>query len=214
MCVADFLRGVEVYGETVLEVMGDKAQKLEWPGYGFYMEVPDEALPLGVTASVGVKVILAGQFKLPKNTQLISAIYCISFSRDFLKEVAINIRHFAVMMSEKQCSKFRFIVAECSQREPPYNFQKCEGLFAKHTQFTAIELKCCPLTLVGAIGPENTEMRFMCHKFYKPRPGPGNLKVDLVFVVTYYHELFLEVHARLLDAILPIFCINFHFAIR
>ena len=29
MCVADFLRGVEVYGETVLEIVGDKPQKLD-----------------------------------------------------------------------------------------------------------------------------------------------------------------------------------------
>ena len=32
-----YLRGVDVYEETVLEVVGDKLQKLEWPGYGFYV---------------------------------------------------------------------------------------------------------------------------------------------------------------------------------
>ena len=193
MCVAGFLRGVEVYEETVLEVVGDKAQKLKWAGYGFYMEVPNGALPPAVTASVGVKVILTSQLKLPRNTQLISAIYCISFSKNFLKKVAINTQHFAVMMSEKQCSKFRFIVTECSLKELPYDFQKCEGLFTKHTQFAAIKLKRCLTlcTLVGEIGPENTEMHFMCHKFYKPIPG--TLKVGLVFVVTYDHELFLKV---------------------
>ena len=200
MCVATgFLCGVEVYGETVLDVVGDKAQKLKWPGYGFYMEIPDGALPPGVTAIVGVKMILSGQFKLPRNTRVISAMYCISFSKNFLKKVAINIRHFAVTMSEKRCSEFRFIVAEFSQKELPYNFQKCEGLFAKDSQFAAIKLNLrCPFTLVGEIGPENTEMRFLCLKFYKPIPG--TLKVDMVFVVTYNDELFLEVHAHLLDA--------------
>ena len=64
----DFLRGAEVYGETVLEVVGDKPQKLEWAGYGFYIEVPEGALAADVTASVGVKVILGGQFKLPENS--------------------------------------------------------------------------------------------------------------------------------------------------
>ena len=34
-----------VYGEIVQEVMGNK---LEWPGYGFYMEVPDGVLATGV----------------------------------------------------------------------------------------------------------------------------------------------------------------------
>ena len=77
---ADFLRGVEVYRETVLEVVGDKPQKVEWPGYGFFIEVPEGAVLPGVTASVGVKVILAGQFKFPENSQLISAIYWVSSS--------------------------------------------------------------------------------------------------------------------------------------
>ena len=100
----DFLRGVEVCGETVLEVVGDKPQKVEWPGYGFYIEVPEGALPPGVTASVGVKVILAGQFKLPENRQLISAIYWVSSSEMFLEKVAVNIQHCAFIRSEEQCS--------------------------------------------------------------------------------------------------------------
>ena len=57
-CMADFLRGVEVYKETVLEVVGDKSQKVEWPGYRFFIEIPEGAVPPGVY--VGVKVILAG----------------------------------------------------------------------------------------------------------------------------------------------------------
>ena len=108
------LRGVEVCGETVLEVVGDKSQKLEWPGYGFYLEVPDGALPPGVTASVAVKVILAGQFKFPEDSQLISAIYWISASKEFLKDVAVNIQHCAVIRSEEEGLKFRFIIAKCS----------------------------------------------------------------------------------------------------
>ena len=57
-----------------------------------YLEVPHGALPpRHVTASVGVKVILADQFQLPKDRQLISAMYWISSSEVFLKEVAVNI---------------------------------------------------------------------------------------------------------------------------
>ena len=39
-----------ICGESVHEVMGDKSQKIEWSGYGLYLEVPNEALPPGVTA--------------------------------------------------------------------------------------------------------------------------------------------------------------------
>ena len=189
MCVAGFLCWLEVYGETVLEVVGDNPQKLEWPGYAFYMEVPDKVFATGVTASVGVKVILSSQIKLPDNRQLISAIYWISSSEVFLKEVAVNIQHFAVITSEEQCSKFRFVIAKCSQKELPYTFREREGSFNPHTQYGAIKLK--QFSLVGETSPEDTELRFTSLKFYKPIPG--TLKVDFIFVVVCNHEIFLEV---------------------
>ena len=148
----DYLRGVEVYRETVLEVVGDKPQKLEWPGYGFYIEVPEGALAPGVTASVGVKVILAGQFKLPENSQLISAIYWIYTSEVFLKEVAVNIQHCADLKNEEQCSKCKFIIAKCSQKELPYTFKEKEGLFNPYTQYATIKLK--RFSCVGETAPE------------------------------------------------------------
>ena len=190
MCVAGFLRGVEVYRETVLEVVGDKPQKLEWPGYGFYMEVPDGALAPGVTASVAVKVILSGPFKLPENTQLISAIYWISSSKVFLKKVAVNIQHFAVITSKKQCSKFSFIFAKSSQKELPYTFHEREGSFNPQTQYGTIMVN--HFCLLGMIGPEDTELCFTSLKFYKPISSTAPI-ADYVFVVVYNHDIFLQV---------------------
>ena len=189
----DFLRGVKVYGEMLLEAMGDKSQKLEWPGYGFYIEVPDGALAPGVTASVAVKVILGGQFKLPdENSQLISAIYWIASSKEFLKEVTVNIQHYAVITSEEQCSKFRFIVAKCSQEVLPYTFREKEGLFSAHTQYGAIKLK--RFSMIGETAPKGTDLRITSLKFYKPKPNTRPLLVDFDFVVLYHHEPFLKVY--------------------
>ena len=188
---ADFLRGVEVSGETVLEFVGDKPQKLNWPGYGFYIEVPEGALPPGVTASVGVKIIMNGQFKLPENSQLISAVYWISSSVLFLKTVAVNIQHCAVIRSEEQCSKCKFIIAKCSQEVLPYSFKEKEGLFNAHTQYATIKLK--QFSLVGATGPEDTELRYMGLKFYKPIPY--TVRVDFIFVVIRNLEAELKVCA-------------------
>ena len=137
--IPDFLRGVEVCAETVLEVVGDKPQKVEWPDYGFYIEVPEGALPHGVTAYVRLKVILTGQFKLPENRQLISAFYWVSSSKVFRKNVAVNIQHCAVIENEEQ--DFRFIIAKCSQKELPYTFKEFEGLFNPCTQYATIKLK-------------------------------------------------------------------------
>ena len=183
------LRGVEVCGETVLEVVGDKPQKLEWPGYGFYMEVPDGALPPSVTASVAVKAVLAGQFQLPEDSQLISAIYWISASEVFLKEVAVNIQHCAVIRSEEECSKFKFIIAKCSQKELPYRFREKEGVFNSHTQYATIKLK--QFSGVGATAPEGAELCYTTLQFYKQIPNTVN--VDFLFAIVHNHEPMMEV---------------------
>ena len=180
---------MEVHGETVLEVVGDKPQKLLWPGYGFYLEVPDGALAPGVTASVGVMMILPGQFRLPENTQLISAIYWISSNEVFLKKVAINIQHCAVITTKEQCSKFRFVVAKCSQKVLPYTFEEREGLFNIHTPYAAIKVK--QFSMFAAIAPEGTELCYTGLVFYKPIPRA--LSVDFVFVIVCNLEPHLQV---------------------
>ena len=158
--------------------MGDKPQKLEWSGYGFYIEVPEGALPPDVTASVAVKVILAGQFELPEDSQLISAIFCISSSEMFLKEVAVYIQHCAVITSASQCSEFKFIIASCSQDVLPYKFKEKDGLFNVHTQYAVIKAK--QFSFIGIKGSKKTKLRYMSLKFHKPITCK---KVDYVFVL-------------------------------
>ena len=170
---------MEVCGETVLEVVGDKSQKLEWSGYGFYLEVPDGALSPGVTASVAVRVILAGQFKFPEDSQLISAIYWISASEVFLKEVVVNVQHCAAIRSKEECSKFKFIIAKCSQVELPYRFRVREGVFNPYTQYATIKLK--QFSLLGEIGPKGTEVSYTTLQFY--RQIPSRVNVDFIFVI-------------------------------
>ena len=183
-----YLRGVEICGETVLEVVGDKPQKLEWPGYGFYIEVPEGALLPGVTASVGVKVVLGGQFELPKNRKMISAIYWVSSSEVFRKEVAVNIQHCAIITSEEQCSEFKFVIAKCSQEKLPYKFKERQGLFNQHTRYAAIKLK--QFSIIGGNGPKNTELQYIGLSLYKPI---GVRRVNLIFVVVHNLEPDLKV---------------------
>ena len=128
-------------GETVFEVLSDKLpQKLVWSGYGFNVEVPAGALPPGVTANVAVRAIFRGPFSLPKNSELVSAIYWVSCSEVFLKHVAVNIQHCAVISSDEESTKFKFIIAKCSQ-DLPYKFVERDGVFNAHSQYATIQLK-------------------------------------------------------------------------
>ena len=179
-----------MYRETVLEVVGDKPQKVEWPGYGFFIEIPEGAVPPGVTVSVGVKVILAGQFKFPENSQLISAIYWISSSQVFLKKVAVNIQHCAIIETEEQCSLYRFIIAKCSQEALPYRFSEIRGEFNQHTHYGSIKLK--QFSIVTATGPVDAETQCAALMLYKQQME-SPLVADFHFIVVRNLEPHLQV---------------------
>ena len=184
-----------MYRETVLEVVGDKPQKVEWPGYGFFIEVPEGAVPRGVTVSVGVKAIASGLFKFPEDSQLISAIYWISASEVFLKEVAVNIQHCAIIENEEQCSLLRFMIAKCSQEVLPYKFKEKRGEFNQHTRYATIKLKM--FSIVTATGPVDAETQCAALMLYKQQMATP-LVADFHFVVVRNLEPHLQVQLHVL----------------
>ena len=156
----------------MFEVLNNRLpQKLVWSGYGFNIEVPAGALPPGVTASVAVRAILRGQFSFSENRKLISAIYWITSSEVFLMDVAVNIQHCAVISNEEETTKFKFIIAKCSQ-DLPYKFVERDGVFNAHTQYATIMRK--RFSIIAATGPADTKMYYVALKFYKPIPESVN----------------------------------------
>ena len=149
----------------MFEILSDKLlQKLVWHGYGFNIEIPDGALPLGVTARVAVKAILKGQFIFPENSELVSAIYWISCSEVFLKHVAINIQHCAQILNEEEANNFKFVLAKCNQ-ELPYTFVESDGVFNAGTQYATIQRKKFSI-LVGITGYGKVKKQYTSLKFY------------------------------------------------
>ena len=101
----------------------------------------------------------------------------------------MNIQHCAVIRSEEECLKFRFIIAKCSQEKLPYKFREKEGVFNPHTQYATIKLK--QFSMVGEVGPQGTEIRYTALKFYKQIPK--TVSVEFKFVVVCNHEPILKV---------------------
>ena len=162
-------------------VVGDSLpQKLDWSDYGFNIEVPKGALPTGVTASIVIKAILKGHFELPENTKLVSALYWISCSEVFLKHVAVNIQHCAIISTEEECKKFGFIIAKCTQEKLPYKFTKREGLFDLHTQYATVKLK--RFSIVATSGPEDAQTSYLAMKYYRQINNIPTVEYSFVLV--------------------------------
>ena len=163
----------------MFEVMSDKLpQNLEWHGYGFKIIVPVGALSPGMTARVAVKVILRGQFSLPEDSELVSAIYWISCSEVLLKEVAIYIQHCAVISNEKETKNLRFVVAESDQDK----FISKEGIFDVKTQYATIQRKSFSFFAIVKYFLGLDEKKYRALKFYQ-NLSDSSVDAKLHFVV-------------------------------
>ena len=135
------VRGTEVIAQKTFTLTQD-ALDLSFEGYGFKLHVPEGSLPEEVSKTqLNVRVSLSGQFQLPSNCELASAVYLVSSSNKLMKSVTVGIQHCAALSSDKQCSQLTFIHGECTQEELPYKFKEQEGgVFSLNSSYGSISV--------------------------------------------------------------------------
>ena len=138
---AAHLRGADVVAETTV-TLTPEAKRFEFEGYGFKLHVPEGSLPAEVSEiRLNVQVSLSGQFQLPSNSELVSAVYWVSSSHKFVKPITVEIQHCATLSNEKQCSQLTFVYTKCTQKEIPYIFKEREGgVFSPHSSYGILSL--------------------------------------------------------------------------
>ena len=161
----------EVLAETVIEVTSDGHQSLSWSGHGFRLTVPAGAVPQGRTISLAVKSILNGEFELPDTFHLLSAIFWIKASQPFNQNVTLHLHHCAVIESEAQCGRYKFLAGRCSQPDLPYLLKIREGgVFTPHNQEASISIKQFSMYAVATDDPEASNV-YIGQAFYQPMQG-------------------------------------------
>ena len=157
---------MEELASIVLEITGGKHQSIKWPGNGLRLTVPAGAVPQGTTISLAVRTFLAEGFQLPKNCQLISAIYWIAASQHFEEEITLHLQHCAVIKSDAECSQLKFIEGSCNQPEFPYQLKVREGgVFPPHSHEASISIK--QFSIYGAISEGDTSSYYWGQGFYR-----------------------------------------------
>ena len=139
-CSPAHLRGAEVVAETTF-TLTPEAQSFEFTGYGFKLHVPEGSLPAEVSETqLNVRVSLSGQFQLPSNCELISAVYWVSCPHKFTKPLVVEIQHCAALSSDEQCEQITFVRTMCTQKELPYTFTEEGGVFSHHSSYGILSL--------------------------------------------------------------------------
>ena len=115
---------MDVIAETSVLVTS-KAQTFYWAGYGLKLHIPKGTLPADMEeCRILIKVGLSGQFELPENTSIVSAVYWLNSEAQckFSQPLTLEIQHCAKSTQTKMLS-----FARCSQKSPPYTFKMLEG---------------------------------------------------------------------------------------
>ena len=140
-CIIDCLDNVHVGGETVYLIQGSHTQSFNWTRWGMRMYFSDNTVSSNETCEVAVKALVGGKFKFPNGSQLISAVYAVSFARKLAKPVRLEIQHCAVLKEESQFKYLSFVKATTKQKIPPFEFSPLErGSFDLESQFGSIIL--------------------------------------------------------------------------
>ena len=156
---------MEVIGQTTL-IITRSAQHFKWDGHGLEIHVPPNTLPPEIDHCVlQIYVSLSGQYKLPDNNELASAIYWIRpipYCK-FAQPVTLQLQHCAQKSHLKNLS---FIRAVCTQDKLPYTFTKLDGrgVFSEESRFGSIKLEHFSGFAIAAEG--DAEMLYTAGLYY------------------------------------------------
>ena len=132
------LPGVEECGEKSVVVYSSHGQLVQWNG--LKLHIHEGSLPEGVhQCKIYIKVSLAGQYEIPENSCLVSAIFWLRCEPKckFIKPITVEIQHCS---TKENLSRLKIVRAFCSQKQLPYNFKPLGGRFNADTSYGAVEV--------------------------------------------------------------------------
>ncbi len=169
-----YLRGAEVVDQRRFHITA-QPQNFEWKENGFRLHVLDGCLPAGTTdVTLDVGVSLSGQFELPADSQLVSAVFWLQSSVKLEKPVVIEMEHCVSLTDPSHCSQLSFVITQCHQKELPYSFRPLEGgVFSLNSSFGSISRT--QFSGLGIIrrrfGRSEAEVRYRGQQFYQRHPS-------------------------------------------
>ena len=113
---------------------------LNWAEYGFRLHFPQGTISPSDTCEVVVKALVGGKFVFPEGTELVSAVYAVSFAKNLLKAVEMEIQHCVILTNEEQGKHLSFVSTAKTHRHHPNKFEFVEGgVFSPGKRYASIQ---------------------------------------------------------------------------
>ena len=125
-CIIDSFESIDVAEKQLFIIHGDSSQFFNWEEYGLRITVHEGTVSKpSDTLGVVVGAFIKGWQKFPEDTELVSAVYAVIFSKAPLKPIQLEIQHCVSIESAAHSSYLSF--ASALLTKPPYKFQLKEG---------------------------------------------------------------------------------------
>uniref|UniRef100_A0A1X7UYR0 Uncharacterized protein n=2 Tax=Amphimedon queenslandica TaxID=400682 RepID=A0A1X7UYR0_AMPQE len=119
---------VIIAGQKLFILQGDRSHSLQWEKYGFRLECPQGAV--SKDTEVAVTALAGGNFKVPKGTVLVSAVYAISVSKGLLKPLVIELQHCVDLRNTSQTGCLKFVRAPLKSPNAYQFTASCDTLYS------------------------------------------------------------------------------------
>ena len=184
---------MDVIAETSV-LITNQARTFNWKGYGLKLHIPPGSLPAGLEeCRLLMKVGLSGQFALPENTSLVSAVYWIDSEprRRFTQLLTVEIQH---CVNLGLTSKLSFVHAKCSQKYLPYTFEEAkeEGKFSTKSTYGCVQLT--HFSIWSIIMQLVSGVQYRARLYYLRK---GVNRIDIHFVITKDLDVHTKVSSEL-----------------
>ena len=149
-CLSD----VQVAEKKLFLIQGDKPQLMNWEQFGIRIGIEEDSLSSSETAEVAMAALVGGQFKFPKNTVLVSAVYAVFLSRPLFKPMHLEMQHCVNLKDQPALSQYlMFAIAPVSTLNLPYQFSIVEGgEFRSDSWYGLIDRKeFCLVCILGQV---------------------------------------------------------------
>jgi hypothetical protein len=140
-------------------------QLFSWDECGLNLHIPENSLPANLQqCSIHIKATIMGDYQLPQDTHLVSAVYwieCVPECR-FSQPLTLEIQHCA---KPGNASNLCFVKAGSMDRgEERVNFKTVAGNFSYHSSYGFIELDSFSGYGVGKKGAK--ERQYIASSYY------------------------------------------------
>ena len=169
---------MEECGDICVIVHSSQGQLIKWNGLKLHIHAG--SLPEDLQeCSIFIKASLAGDYEIPENTSLVSAIYWLRCEPQctFIKPITVEIQHCS---TKQDLSKLKIVKALCSQKSLPYKFKPLGGSFNADTFYGAIDMK--GFSGVGVVDENpNSERMYYSQLFYRSYLSHQQIHITFVW---------------------------------